>query len=409
MSRRSFLGILAREETVGSLPKILIVHQNWQPPGGANTVAAWIAEALKTRYALTLLTWNRVDTAEINRFYGTSLRPTDFTVIYPNQLLRILFRLDPDPRSLQPTAYLMRVCHRIRSQYDLVMGMAVEEMDLGGPGLLYIHYPELSRFWPKYRDWGGKRPSEKLRNLLRGETRPWMILSDYSLERLKENAILANSDWTGSLFERLYGVKTQTLYPPVPVSVGELDWSRRTNGFVASGRFDPLKRLDWIVSTLEQVRKSQPDLTLHLVGTQVKVGDGPKHYHDLRRLVDANSDWVSLHENRSCHGLSQLIGQVRYGIHARIDEHFGIAPAEILMTGGIPFVHDSGGQVEISGRDPRLCFTTQEDAVGKIEAVMQNGCAQLAILESLAPRRKMFTPARFVEGIREAVRSRLER
>jgi glycosyltransferase involved in cell wall biosynthesis len=348
-----------------------------------------------------------VNTAEINRFYGTSLQQTDFAVIYPNRLLRTLFKLDPDRRSLQPTAYLMRACHRIRHHYDLVIGTAVEEMDLGGPGLLYIHYPELSRFWRKYRDCAGKPLAAKILDLLKGETRPWMILADYSLQRLKENAFLTNSDWTGSLVERIYGVKTRTLYPPVPVSVVERAWSQRSNEFLASGRLSPLKRLDWIVSTLSKVRKGQPDLTLHLVGTKAKVGDGPKHYRELRRLVDANSDWVKLHENLSRHDLSQLAAQVRYGIHAQIDEHFGIAPAEILMSGGIPFVHNSGGQVEISGCDPRLCFTTQEDAVEKITAVMRDGRAQEAVLESLAPRKRMFTCERFVEGIREAVRSRL--
>ena len=393
---------------MGRLRKILFVHQNWQPPGGANTVASWIVEALKSHYALTLLTWKRVNTAEINHFYGTSLQPTDCTVIYANRLLRTLFKLDPDTRSLQPTAYLMRACHRIRHHYDLVIGAAVEEMDLGGPGLLYVHYPELGRFWRKYRDCAGKPLGSKLLYLLKGETRPWMILSDYSLERMKENAVLTNSDWTGSLFERIYGVKTQTLYPPVPVSVVERAWSQRSNGFLASGRFNSLKRMDWIISTLSQVRKSQPDVTLHLVGTKVVVGDGPEHYRELRRLVDANSDWVKLHENISRHDLSQLTAQVRYGIHAQIDEHFGIAPAEILISGGIPFVHNSGGQVEISGCDPRLCFTTQEDAVEKITAVMRDDRAQGAVLESLAPRRKMFTPERFVEGIREAVRSRLD-
>ena len=392
---------------MGRLRKILIVHQNWQPPGGANTVATWIVEALKSHYALTLLAWNRVNTAEINRFYGTSLQPTDFDVIYPNRLLRTLFKLDPDPRSLQPTAYLMRACHRIRRHYDLVIGAAVEEMDLGGTGLLYVHYPELSRFWRKYRDCAGKPLAAKIFYLLRGETRPWMILADYSVQRLKENAILTNSDWTGSLFERIYGVKTRTLYPPVPVSVAERAWSQRSNGFLASGQFNSLKRLDWIISTLSRVRKSQPDVTLHLVGTKVAVRDGPEHYRELRRLADANSDWVKLHENLSRHDLSQLAAQVRYGIHAKIDEHLGIAPAEILMAGGIPFVHNSGGQVEISGRDPRLCFTTQEDAVEKITAVMRDDLAQEAILESLASRKKMFTCERFVEGIREAVRSRL--
>ena len=394
--------------TVKGLPKILMVHQDWRPPGGANAVAAWIVEALKGHYDLTLLTWHTVDTADINRFYGTSLQPTDFDVIIPNRLLRMLFRIDPDPGSIQPTAYLMRTCHRIRSRYNLVVGAAVEEMDLGGPGLLYVHYPGLGRFWPKYQACGGRPLQAKVFSLLKGETRPWIILADYSLARLKENTVLANSDWTGSVFERIYGVKTRTLYPPVSAPVVERAWDQRSNAFLASGRLSPTKRLDWIVATLSQVRKAQTDLTLHLAGTKVKVDDGPEYYDKLRRLVHANSDWVTLHENLSRRELSQLTAQVRYGIHAQIDEHFGIAPAEILMGGGIPFVHNSGGQVEISGRDPRLFFTTQEDAVGKITAIMRDRRAQESVLESLARRRKLFTCERFVEEIREAVRSRLQ-
>jgi glycosyltransferase involved in cell wall biosynthesis len=348
-----------------------------------------------------------VNTEEINYFYGTSLQPTDFVAISPHPLLRMMFKLDPDPGSLQPTAYLMRVCHRIRRQYDLVMGAAMEEMDLGGPGLLYVHYPELSRFRTTYRDRAGKPLAAKILRLLKGETRPWMILADYSFDRMKESAILTNSDWTASLVERVYGVKARTVYPPVLVSVAGRAWSQRSNAFLASGRYDSRKRLDWIISTLSQLRKRHPDVTLHLAGTKVEVGDGPKHYRLLRHLVDASSNWVKMHENISRRDLSQLAGQVRYGIHAQIDEHFGIAPAEMLMGGGIPFVHNSGGQVEISGRDPRLCFTTQEDAVEKITAVMRDECAQQAILESLAPRKIMFTCERFVEEIREEVRRQL--
>ena len=54
-------------------------------------------------------------------------------------------------------------------------------------------------------------------------------------------------------------------------------------------------------------------------------------------------------------------------------------------------------------RDRRLCFSMEEDAVRKLSAVMRDGSLQTAILESLAPR-ELFTPDRFVEGLRNAVR-----
>ena len=53
---------------------ILLVHQSLQPPGGANAVGAWVVEALKGEYALTILTWDPIDTRTLNhsrrRFLG---------------------------------------------------------------------------------------------------------------------------------------------------------------------------------------------------------------------------------------------------------------------------------------------------------------------------------------------------
>ena len=184
-------------------------------------------------------------------------------MISPARALRWLRQIDPDPGSLLPAAYLMRVCHRIRDRFDLVIGSAQEELDLGGRGLLYIHHPDLGRFWRRYVDCGGKPLITKLRYLLTGRTRPWMALSDFSVERLKQSSVLTNSDWTGLQVEGIYGVRGQTLYPPVPAVPSGRPWNERENGFLASGRFHRRKRLDWIVRALGQVRRTQPGLTLN--------------------------------------------------------------------------------------------------------------------------------------------------
>ena len=139
------------------------------------------------------------------------------------------------------------------------------------------------------------------------------------------------------------------------------------------------------------------------MGTREPLDDGPRYFRELQDLAAANSAWVTLHEDLSRTDLSGLTGRLLYGIHAQVEEHFGIAPAEALLGGCIPFVHDSGGQAEIVDRDRRLCFSTEEDAVRKLSAVMRDGSLQTAILESLAPR-ELFTPDRFVEGLRNAVR-----
>lgn len=383
-----------------SSKRILLVHQSLQPGGGANAVAAWVVEALQDHFDLTILAWDPFDAEALNRFFGTSIRTSDISIILPPPVLRWLRRLDPDEGSLIPMAYLMRVAHRIRERYALVIGTATEELDLGGPGLLYIHHPDLGRFWQKYRDCGGKPLHTKLHYLITGRTRPWMALSDYSVDRLKGHTVLANSDWTGARVESIYGIRSRTLYPPVPMAQAQLPWEERENAFVAAGRFNRRKRLDWIVRLLGKVRERQHDLELHLLGTRETVGDSPAHYRELQSLVIANSDWITIHADVSRNEYLNLLGRVKYGIHAQIDEHFGIAPAEMLMAGCIPFVHASGGQVEISGRDERLCFTSEEDAVEKISAVIQNSTLQQVMRTSLARRRQLFSTERFVNDFR---------
>ena len=97
------------------------------------------------------------------------------------------------------------------------------------------------------------------------------------------------------------------------------------------------------------------------------------------------------------------MGQMRYGIHLNRDEHFGIAPAELMASGCIVFVHKSGGQVEIVGRDPRLCYSSDEEAADKIASTLKNPAMQASILNSLAPRRMMFSASEFMRGLRGVV------
>ncbi len=208
--------------------------------------------------------------------------------------------------------------------------------------------------------------------------------------------------------EKAYGVRSTTLYPPVSGGVTGMEWNCRQNSFLASGRFNQQKRLEWIVKVLKEVRLAVPDLTLHLVGTIEPRFDGLRYYREIKEIIAQNADWVTLHEDLSRDKLTELTGSVRYGIHAQVDEHFGIAPAEALLAGCIPFVHDSGGQVEISA-DKRLCFSSEEDAVRKIRAVLQDEELQHAILRSLEPRRQMFTTAQFVDGFRAAARDAMAR
>jgi glycosyltransferase involved in cell wall biosynthesis len=167
--------------------------------------------------------------------------------------------------------------------------------------------------------------------------------------------------------------------------------------------------MDWVVIMLGRVReKGFRGIHLHLVGTREQGRPGTQYYKALLGLVAANREWVHLHENLSREDLLDLMGSCRYAIHALKDEHFGMAPAEALLSGCVPFVHNSGGQVEIVGEDPRLCYG-DDDATQKIGAVLASQELQGSIRASLAARRALFSVENFMEGIRDAVRSAVRR
>ena len=388
-------------------PKILFLQTSLYPRGGANAVAAWIVQALKDDHEVTVLTADPVNWQTLNQFYGTSIQPNEVAVIKLKAPIRAFFRLDPDPDSIQPLAYMMRICRRIRHRYDLVISAAMDEADLGGEGLLYIHYPGLGQFWKSNRDCEEDHALRRILSLLRGRIRPWVFLSGYSLKRLKQCRILTNSDWTGAVVRNLYGVPTQTIYPPATAAPCTLPWKARQNSFVTIGRFNQFKRLEWIVELFHRLRQVHPNLSLHIVGTPETGKEASRSYRWLVEQARTNPDWLTIHEELPRHEMLGLLGRVKYAVHAKIDEHFGIAPAEALLAGCIPFVHNSGGQVEIVGRDPRLCFSEAEDATAKIDRVLSDALLQDVLRASLQKLAPLFTAERFKADFRRVIESAL--
>jgi glycosyltransferase involved in cell wall biosynthesis len=383
-------------------PRILVWYCRLVPRGGAPGVAAWCLEALRQDYAVTLLTSEPVDFSLLDTYYGTSLAGSDLQVRTMAPLVRGFLSLDPDVGSIQKHVYLMRVCKRIRHHYDLVVG-ADNEGDFGPPCIQYIHYPSLAHVYP------GVRPScdlplgQKLACLSKGEIRPWMLVGDFSFERMKANHTLVNSDWTGRWLKSVYGIDSTTVHPPAPGIFPDIPWEKRQDGFVMMGRLDSGKRYDWCLNVLGAVRTRFPQVRMHVVGTSCY--EPPDYLASLRALVQANSSWATLHEDISRGELAALVARQRYGMHAMKDEHFGMAVAEMLRAGCIPFAHNSGGPPEIVGHDSRLIYESEEEAAQKIMQVLGDPAAQEEIRQRLALRKDSYS----VETFGRAIRAEVER
>jgi head-tail adaptor len=148
------------------------------------------------------------------------------------------------------------------------------------------------------------------------------------------------------------------------------------------------------------VRKTHPEITLTIVGTTDR--HGRRYYNRLRRLAASLGSWIQFRHDLSRDDVRALMAQHRYGIHGMREEHFGMAPAEMVRAGCIVWVPDGGGQVEIVG-DPRLTYGSIEAAVSKITGTMRDEAEQTRLRAHLATRASLFSTERFMQQVRAAV------
>jgi len=399
-------------------PRVMLVQPTLAPYGGGEGVCVWMLEALRADHDLCLLTWERPDFAALDAFFGTSLAAAGIEVRLAHPRLPERLRRSRFARQLKHWALLAEA--RRQGDVDLLIA-ADEESDLGGAGIQYLHFPRL-----QYLAAGGGAPSTvagRARELAFAlYRRAGARATGFSLARMRRNTTVVNSDWTGAEVRRLHGIDTITVHPPAVGPFPAVPWSDRTDGFVAVGRIVPEKRLEVIIDIVQRVRvaagvqggsrggsdQGAPDLSppwpLHIVAS---AGDPVCEARVLARAREAGP-WVRVHRQLSRLELVRLLTRHRYGIHAMAEEHFGMAVAEMVAAGMIPFVPRGGGQVEIV-RDERLLWTSIEDAVAKIGALRSSPAAQESVRTSLAARAPELGPERFMREIRTVVQGAIAR
>jgi glycosyltransferase involved in cell wall biosynthesis len=378
------------------MKRVLLVQPSMQPPGGGNGVAAWVLQALVPGHRVTVLSWRPVEIEPINRFFGTHLRKGDFDTIEVPAHYRMLADHLPVPATLIKLSLLMRYTRRVSNGFDVLFGV-YNETDYGRRGVQYVHYPTYLRPRPEV-DLRWYHPPPAGLNL-------YYALADriagFSLERMKANVTLVNSDWTGEHVTRFLGITTRTLYPPVADPSPGKPWSERRNAFLAVGRISPEKEYERVMRILARVRERVPDLTLTIVGTWDR--HSQRYFRSLTALAASLGSWISFRDNVSRDEIRGLMASHRYGIHGMLEEHFGMAPAELARAGAIVWVPRGGGQMEIVGREPALMYGTEDEAVETIAGVMADPVEQQRLLQHLAVVSDQFSTTRFMQQVCEIV------
>jgi glycosyltransferase involved in cell wall biosynthesis len=375
---------------------VLLVQPSMQPPGGGNGVAAWMLHALVADYDVTVLSWWPVDVDPINRFFGTTLDHATFTnLLVPAWWRHGIGRL-PVPAALLRNALLMRYTRRIVHRYDIVIG-AHNEVDYGRRGIQYVHYPTYVRPRPEE----DLRWYHKLPPLLQAYYWSADRLAGFSVERMKANLTLANSDWTASHVRRFLGIDARTLYPPVVGGDPPPPWESRASAFVAVGRISPEKEYERLIRIVAKVRARVPGATLTIVGTYDRHTE--RYFRSLQstaRSLESAGPFVTFRCNVSRADLRAVLAAHRYGLHGMRHEHFGMAPAEMARAGMIVWVPNGGGQTEIVGDAADLRFDDEHDAVEKMVRVIESPDLQRRYQAHLAARSQMFSTEHFVAEIR---------
>jgi len=377
--------------------RLLVLLPDLKGVGGGNVLSAWALQAVVLDHDVTILTSRPPVLEAVNRYAGTALAARSFRVELVPGWARLLRRVWPTPIALVHRHVLIRAARKRAAEYDLVFSLE-NEVDVGRRALQYVHFPW--GFWP--------RPEVDFRWYhLRGAVAAYYAvlrrIFPVSREGIAANETLVNSDWTGRKFVEAYGGTTRTVFPPAPGRFPEVPWEERLDRIVVAGRFSPEKALGKVIAIVEGVRARGHSVTLLLAGTRERHGVIGRYADQILALARERSNWVDVRLDASRSELESIVAHSRWGLHGMAEEHYGMAIAEMVLAGCVPFVPEGGGAIEVVGELPEVRYASVEDAVAKIVAVRSDPALLLRLRNALSARRPFLGADRFIEAIRDAV------
>lgn len=359
-------------------------------------MAAWMIEALKDDFDVTLFTCDNVSAGMLNKNYGTDLTEKDFTVANPP--MSFLLRKIP---ILGLTKYhiLVRYYKLLNKKFNVLIG-AWNTIDFGEKGIQYIDSIEYN--FKKYNLKPFHLPkiyqlAPFLRKAYKGL---YCAISGYKEESMKKNLTLVISQWTKDIIKDMLGIDSIVVYPPVEGGFPEISLDKKENGFICLGRIAPEKEIEKVIRILGEAKKNNPNIHLHIIGG----AKDPAYGEFIKNLCEKNKEWCFLEGEIYGQKKAELIAKHKFGISGRVDEFFGIATSEMAKAGCIVFVPESGGQVEIIG-DSRLIYENEQDAIKKINEVLDNEGLQIELQKHLLSNNKKFSTENFKEEIKEIVKN----
>ncbi|CAO3569185.1 unnamed protein product [Mortierella alpina] len=170
--------------------------------------------------------------------------------------------------------------------------------------------------------------------------------------------VMANSSWTKAHIDSLWKIKSTVVYPPCDTEAfKDFPLQGRERIVVSVAQFRPEKghglQLDAMAKLLEnhpEYRQEKGTIKNPRAVQLVMVGSA-RNESDERRIQQLKdkaeqleiSDNVTFVVNAPFSELQSWLARSMVGIHAMLDEHFGIGVVEYMAAGLVPVAHNSAG------------------------------------------------------------------
>ena len=367
------------------MARIAVFHNTLDFQGGADGVCLATCETLLADgHDVTLCTLSETDPAALAERFGADVEGLATRTVPGGDTIATAFAEAAPwigPQLALRSTVVHRWFRRRAAAFDLTVSTA-NEIRVPGPSVQYVHYPQ---FYRRRTGNGGRL------NPL------WSALAGPGRADLRDATLLANSEWTADIVDRVYNLHPDIVHPPVDPVDGGRPWSEREAGIVVVGRIAPDKRIHEAFAVLDGLRERGRDVHLHVVGSAPRAY---RRYVDRITRMAAERQYVSLERDVQRDRLMELLRTHRYGLNVKPNEHFGMSVAEYVAAGMVAFAPDSGGQREIlNGRADRL-FDDIDGAVDCVDAAIANS-------ERPSLRRDRFSRERFAAAVSEHVAERL--
>jgi len=381
------------------MARIGIVHHDIMTKGGGETVCMNVLEALQQKHEITLLTLSKPDFGELNRYFSTDVKKVDIDRARRlDQVLTGAQSIAGKEFYLLRGALLNRIANERSADFDLLIS-TINELDFETKSVQYVHIPQ---FIPSELPNGARTDfplssiHDSLCRRIAGFDRSHVVT---------ESHLFANSMWTAEIFERLYRVRPEVLYPPVNVeeiaALGK-SWAERDDGFLIVGRIVPHKDALRAIRIVDQLYSHGHEIHLHIIGPTAD----NEYTHEVQERANRR-DYVRFEGEVSRRKLLEMMSTHKYGLHCAEHERFGIVVAEMVAAGMLPFVPNSGGQTEVVSNADLLAFETSDEAVSNISQVLRDSDLQSRLKNSLPEPYSSFGRDRFKHRIQTAVSTTL--